>query len=57
MNVFYKVLLPLIIIIVVGAGVFFLTYVSKYNNLVNLQERTNEGKSKFAVKLTPVHRK
>ena len=57
MNVFYKVLLPLIIIIVVGAGVFFLTYVSKYNNLVNLQERTNEGKSKFAAAINTCSQK
>lgn len=57
MNVFYKVLLPLIIIIVVAAGVFFLTYLNKYNSLVNLNERTNEGKSKFAAAINTCSQK
>ena len=52
-----KVLLPLIIIVVAGAVIFFLLYVGKYNNLVNLQERTNEGKSKFAAAINTCSQK
>ena len=38
----------LVLILVVLAAVFGITYMTKYNRLVALQENVNEGRSKFA---------
>lgn len=43
-----KTLLAILIIVVLGAGLYGLVYWSTYNGLVSKQESTNEGKSKFA---------
>lgn len=57
MNAIGKILLALVIIVVVVAIVFGIGYIQKYNNLVNLQERTNEGKSKFAAAINACSQK
>jgi LemA protein len=42
-----KVFLVIIAIVIVIAAVFAITYISKYNGLVNRHEGTNEGRAKF----------
>jgi len=57
MTTVWKVLVPLIVIVVIIAVIFGLVYMTKYNSLVNLQERTNEGRSKFAAAINTCSQK
>jgi LemA protein len=42
-----KVVLALVLIVIVVGAIFGLTYIGKYNGLVNRHEGTNEGRAKF----------
>jgi len=52
-----KALLVIILILVVLGAVFGLTYIGKYNGLVNRHEDANEGRSKFAAAINTCSQK